>query len=225
MAQQVPVFTVVVANPYPSYTKCVEAADYNTQNQHVQRFLAALLGGGIAAAVVAALGPDFWCYALATEVGAIAGGLAYCNWWLNDRLVCLPMDVTQSTGPPVDVCAVGMFVKDDQLEPTPIPFAVGNLDTDWTMDIVLYDTQPGQPDDILITEQMAVTSLVSETQGFNLDSKLDFEVKTDTYTLQPYSAPGPPRLRRLQALFCIVKWRVREYTNSRTGSRPCFGSP
>jgi len=197
MAQQVPVFTVVVANPYPSYTKCVEAADYNTQNQHVQRFLAALLGGGIAAAVVAALGPDFWCYALATEVGAIAGGLAYCNWWLNDRLVCLPMDVTQSTGPPVDVCAVGMFVKDDQ----------------------------GQPDDILITEQMAVTSLVSETQGFNLDSKLDFEVKTDTYTLQPYSAPGPPRLRRLQALFCIVKWRVREYTNSRTGSRPCFGSP
>jgi hypothetical protein len=172
MAEPVPVFPGTVSNPYPSYTHCVQPGDYNSQSQYLQAFLAALLAGGVAAAIVAALGPDFWCYTLATLLGAIAGGLAYCNWWLNDRLICLPVDTNPNdpnylapikNGPAVDVCAVGMYMtppEGNQSDWTVLPFGVGDLDTDWTMDLVLYGTQPTQPTiDVLITETTAIQSL------------------------------------------------------------------
>src|SRR5580704_10752600 len=119
MPEPVPVFTGTVSNPYPSYTQCVQPGDYNSQSQYMQAFLAALLAGSVAAAIVAALGPEFWCFTLAVLLGAIAGGLAYCNWWLNDRLICLPVDTNPAdptylapiaNGPAVDVCAVGMYI-------------------------------------------------------------------------------------------------------------------
>src|SRR5579863_1294016 len=95
----VPVFTGVVKNPYPHYTQCVTADNFNSLNQYVQAGIAALLGGGVAVLIVAATGPTFWCYAIAVELGLMAGGIAYCNWWLTDRLICLPADVTATTGP------------------------------------------------------------------------------------------------------------------------------
>jgi hypothetical protein len=176
MSQTVPVFTGVVANPYPAYTQCVEANDYDSLNQYIQGAAAALLAGGVAAVIVFASGLP-WCYLLATETGLMAFGLAYCHWWLNDRLICLPADVTATTGPAVDVCAVGMFVRDDQNDPSAWPYDLPDLDTDWTMDIVLYGTDPGVPVDILIGETNAIRNL-----GLGFEN--GGQGQTDSYILQ-----------------------------------------
>jgi hypothetical protein len=154
----VPVFTGVVANPYPAYTQCAEASDYDSLNQYVQAGIAALLAGGVAAVIVLASGLP-WCYLLAAELGIWAAGLAYCHWWLNGRLICLPAEVSATTGPAVDVCAVGMFVSADQLQPSAWPYDLPDLDTDWCMDIVLYGTEPSKPVDILIGETNAIQNL------------------------------------------------------------------
>jgi hypothetical protein len=181
----VPVFTGVISQPYPHYTQCVAADAYNPLNQYLQAFLQALLAGSIAGAVVSAFGLSPWCVALAAELALIAGGLGYCNWWLYDRLVCLPADVTATSGPAVDVCTVGMFITNDTPETTIIPFAVGNLDTDWTMDLVLYGMEPSAPTNVLIDEQLAISNLITKTnQSFNFDSKLSFDGLEASYTLQ-----------------------------------------
>jgi hypothetical protein len=174
---QTPVFTGVVSNPYPHYTQCTTASDYADMNQYVQAAIAALIAGGIAVAIVAASGPTFWCYAIAVEIGLMAGGLAYCDWWLNDRLICLPADVNADSGPAVDVCAVGMFVKQDQDDPSAWPYNLPDLDTDWTMDIVLYGTEPGTPIDILQGRTEAIKNLGLAFQN-------DGQGQTDSYILQ-----------------------------------------
>ncbi len=184
MGQMPPVFTGTITNPFPQFTQCVEAGNFNTESQYWQLAKAALLGGGIATIYEAAFGLSPACIALAVELAAIAGGMAYCGWWLNDRLVCLPGDPTKTTGPAVDVCAVGMYLPADTPDTTFIPFAVGNLDTDWTMNLVLYGAEPNMLDNILIDQQVAENQLISETQGFNLDAKLGFQGKTGSYTFQ-----------------------------------------
>ncbi len=160
MSPTVPVFTGVVSNPYPHYTTCVEAAEFDPENQYVQMAIAGIFAGGIAFAVAAATTATPWCYLAAAGITLIAAGLAYCSWWLTDRLICLPADVNALTGPEVDVCAVGMFVNQDQTDPSVWPFDLPDLDTDWTMDIVLYGTEPSDSTvDVLMGETEAIKNL------------------------------------------------------------------
>jgi hypothetical protein len=160
MSPTVPVFPGTVSNPYPQYTTCVEAADYDPENQYVQMAIAGIFAGGIAFIIAGATTATPWCYLAAAGITLIAAGLAYCNWWLTDRLICLPVDVNATTGPAVDVCAVGMFVSEDQTDPTAWPFDLPDLDTDWTMDLVLFGTEPSDTSvNILIGETDAISSL------------------------------------------------------------------
>jgi hypothetical protein len=158
MPEPVPVFTGTLTSPYPHYTQCTTADNYSSLNQYIQMAIAAVIAGGVALAIVGASTIP-WCYVLAAEIGLMAGGLAYCNWWLNDRLICLPADVGANSGPAVDVCAVGMFVTKDQNDPSIWPYDLPDLDTDWTMDIVLYGTESGAPVDVLIGETQAIKNL------------------------------------------------------------------
>jgi hypothetical protein len=160
MSPTVPVFTGTVSNPYPHYTTCVEAADYDPENQYVQMAMAGIFAGGVAFIIAAITTATPWCYLAAAGITLIAAGLAYCNWWLTDRLICLPADVSDTTGPAADVCAVGMFVNEDQTDPAAWPFDLPDLDTDWTMDILLYGTEPSDTSvNILIGETDAISSL------------------------------------------------------------------
>lgn len=45
MAQTVPVFTGTLTNPYPHYTQCVTADNYNSLNQYIQAALSAIVTG------------------------------------------------------------------------------------------------------------------------------------------------------------------------------------
>jgi hypothetical protein len=170
---QVPVFTGTITKPIPWYTNCVEADSYEPTSQYLKAALAGIITAAISVAIVAATGIP-WLIPFAVELTAMAGGLAYCDWWLNDRLICLPGDETATTGPPVDVCMVGMFVSSDQDPVSAIPFAVGDLDNDWTMDLVVYGTEPGQPNNILQVEDTAMTTLIPKTQGVG-QTGLSFE--------------------------------------------------
>ena len=177
MSPTVPVFTGEIPTPYPHYTTCVEAADFHPEPVYVQMAFAGIFTGVIAFAVAAVNTVAPWCYVAAAEVTVIATGLVYCNWWLTDRLICLPADLSASSGPAVDVCAVGMFVQQDQTDPSVIPFDVPDLDTDWTMDIVLYGTEPSDPAvDVLIGETEAIENL---GLGFRNDGR----GSTDDYVL------------------------------------------
>ena len=158
MAETVPIFTEVINDPYPHYTQCVEADAYDPMNQYLQMTIAGLEAGAVGAAMVAAAGAP-WCLLIVAVIAMAAAGLAYCDWWLNDRLICLPADVTASTGPAVDVCTIGMYLEYDQDDPTWVPFAVGDLDTDWTMDLVLCGTNVSAPVDVLLQEDTAISNL------------------------------------------------------------------
>ena len=75
MGQMPPVFTGTITNPFPQFTQCVEAGNFNTESQYWQLAKAALLGGGIATIYEAAFGLSPACIALAVELAAIAGGM------------------------------------------------------------------------------------------------------------------------------------------------------
>jgi hypothetical protein len=176
MPEHVPVFPGTISSPYPHYTQCVTADNYSSLNQYVQMAIAAILAGGVSLAIVAGSAIP-WCYVVAIEIGLMAGGLAYCNWWLNDRLICLPADLNANTGPAVDVCTVGMFVTQDHNDPSIWPYDLPDLDTDWTMDIVVYGTEPAAPVDVLIGETQAIRNL-----GLGFEN--GGQGQTDSFTLQ-----------------------------------------
>jgi hypothetical protein len=70
-----------------------------------------------------------------------------------------------------------MFVKSDQDDVSAWPFNVPELDTDWTMDLVLFGTEPGNPVDILIGETEAI-------QNLGLGFENNGQGQTDSYILQ-----------------------------------------
>ena len=76
---------------YRQYTKCVAPAAHSSMNQYVAAVLQGLLAGGVAAALAIAAGEP-WCALFALEVFAMAGVVAFCEWWLYDRLLCLGGD-------------------------------------------------------------------------------------------------------------------------------------
>jgi hypothetical protein len=183
VSQTVPVFTGVVPNPYPQYTTCVEAPNYNNWNQYLQAGIPAVFAGAIAFAAAASAAMP-WCYLAALAVTGSVFGLVFCSWWLTDRLICLPADPTATTGPAVDVCAVGMFVNPDQEEPSVIPYNLPKLDTDWTMNIVLYGTEPSDSTvNVLLAEDEAITNRSLSFNGHTASYVLNgvFDGSTEAY--------------------------------------------
>lgn len=100
---------------YRQYTKCV------TPTNHV--------GGVIAQAIVAAAAGALPLLLFGTLIPGVAiivlcAIIAYCNWWLYDRLVCLGGDR----------CAVGMLLKSERPEDKT---GLDIFDTDFSINLVL----------------------------------------------------------------------------------------
>src|SRR5437773_715379 len=117
---------------YRQYTTCVEEQNHSSMNQYISATISGLLFGAAAAAMAAAAGMP-WCMLIALEIGSMVWIIAYCEWWLRDRLICLGGDQ--------DV--VGLLVS---IEPATGKDFPGNFDTDYSINLLPYPNRPGQPD-------------------------------------------------------------------------------
>lgn len=122
---------------FNQWTKCVSPGDYTDQNGFVQAAISGIITGAVAAAIVAG-----WCSFFAIPVTIAATTVAYCNWWLYGRLVCLGGDRS----------AVGMLVSVEP--PSEKHDFLGELDSDYSINLLLYPNLPS------LTEQ--VTQVVAE---------------------------------------------------------------
>lgn len=118
--------------PFNQYTTCVRPEDRLGLNPYVSAVLQGLLPAGLLAAFALAGGMP-WCLLLAGQVFLFAGGIAFCQWWLHDRLICLGGDRF----------AAGMLVS---IEPATGKDGLGAFDTDYSINLLLYDNPPGPPD-------------------------------------------------------------------------------
>lgn len=129
-------------------------------NQYVAAVLQGLLAGGVSAAIAIAVGEP-WCALIVVEIFAAAGIVAFCEWWLYDRLICLSGDRA----------AVGMLVS---IEPATGKSGLGAFDTDYSLNLLLYDNDPGvtqaaaetrPPFGNLIAPQQGITDIGLDTPG------------------------------------------------------------
>jgi hypothetical protein len=145
---------------YRQYTQCVQPSNHGSMNQYVSAVLSGLISGAVWAAIAVAAGEP-WCALYATEIFAMAGVVAFCEWWLYDRLICLDGDRG----------AIGMLVS---IEPATGKSGLGAFDTDYSINLLLYDSPPGvtqavaeqrAPYGELIEAQPGVTGIGLPTPG------------------------------------------------------------
>lgn len=118
------------------WTHCTSANNVIGFNQYLS---AALWTGPWAAAtaIITAAAGEPWCLLIAAELSAIVWVLIYCEWWLNQRLVCL------GSGAPRDgetVSAVGMVINVEEPKDKSFP---GNLDSDYSVNLLLPPNEEG----------------------------------------------------------------------------------
>lgn len=100
---------------YRQYTNCTSVSNYFGK-QYIQMLIAAALGA-LPLLAGAALGPGLLIIALSAII-------AYCRWWLYDRLICLGGDV----------CAAGWVLT---VEPPEEKSGLDAFDTDYSFNLVL----------------------------------------------------------------------------------------
>jgi hypothetical protein len=115
--------------PYNQYTSCVQAPNHVKMDQYIQATIQASIAGGIGALFVAAAGMP-WCLLVVVEIAAMMWLLAYCHWWLDDRLICLGGDKL----------AIGMLIS---VEPPEEKSGFDALDTDYSINLLLPPNMPG----------------------------------------------------------------------------------
>ena len=126
---------------YRQYTKCVSIGNY-IGGQYAQVIIAAAVVALPLIFVGVAAGP-------AVMLVALAAVLAYCRWWLYDRLICLGGDQ----------CAVGWLLK---IDPPEEKSWLDRFDTDYSLNLVLGPMREG------VTQAQAVATT---PQGFLLDNQ------------------------------------------------------
>jgi hypothetical protein len=87
------------------------------------------LAGGIGALFVAAAGMP-WCLLIVAEITAVMWLLAYCHWWVDDRLICLGGNKL----------AIGMLISVESPEEKS---GFDALDTDYSINLLLPTNVPG----------------------------------------------------------------------------------
>ena len=131
---------------FKQYTLCSQPSQWMSPAAYIALATAAI------AVVFTALGwATFPCGLLLIEAFAIAGSIAFCDWWLNVRLVCLGGDES----------VVGMVVSAE----TPAgKSGFGALDTDYSINLLVYPTMPGvdQPG---LEASVPYGHLAAETDG------------------------------------------------------------
>lgn len=118
---------------YRQYTQCVIPSSYVSMHQYISSTIAGLLVGAVAGAIAIAAGMP-WCLLVAAEIAAMVWIIAYCDWWLNGRLICLGGG---------DEYAAGMLVR---IEPATGKDFPGSFDTDYSINLLPYPNLPGPLD-------------------------------------------------------------------------------
>jgi len=101
---------------FRQYTKCVSAKNY------IGKWAAQVIVGAAIGAIPLLAGASFVPGLAIVILGAI---IAYCRWWLYDRLICLGNDV----------CAIGWVVT---VEPPSEKSFLDKFDTDYSFSMALY---------------------------------------------------------------------------------------
>src|SRR5947209_4244061 len=114
---------------YNQYTSCVKPENYLNINQYVQVVLQVLAADGIAVLIIAAAAMP-WCLLLLIPITLAMGLVAYCHWWLEDRLICLGGDRT----------AIGVVIT---VEPPGEKSFPDSLDTDYSFSMLPPPNLPG----------------------------------------------------------------------------------
>jgi hypothetical protein len=107
--------------PYRQYTKCVSV------NNYIGKVAAQVIAGAALGAIPLLAGASVVPGVLLALLFAI---LAYCRWWLYDRLICLGGDV----------CAVGYVIT---VEPPSEKSFLDKFDTDYSFNLVLAPNRYG----------------------------------------------------------------------------------
>ena len=114
---------------FKQYTKCVTPQNHSPMNEYVSAVIQGLGAGGVSALIAVAMGHP-WCALLGIEIFLMVGVIAFCEWWLYDRLICLDGDRG----------AIGMLVS---IEPATGKSGLQAFDTDYSINLLLYDNDPG----------------------------------------------------------------------------------
>jgi hypothetical protein len=111
------------------YTKCIAPQDHSPMNQYIQMIIQAILAGAVAFTLELAK-KKLDCWPIALEIFAVTGLMAYCRWWLGDRLLCLGGDVS----------AAGMLISTERPEDKTID---DQWDTDTSINLLIPPGKPG----------------------------------------------------------------------------------
>ncbi|MDL2401103.1 hypothetical protein [Rhizobium mayense] len=114
-----------MANDGKSWTKCTTPDNVISVNQYISAAITSGIYAAIMVLVVIASGEP-WCLLIALVVTEIVWILAYCDWWLNYRLVCL--------GDQSPISVVGMVIS---IEPPSEKTWPGSLDSDYSLNLLL----------------------------------------------------------------------------------------
>lgn len=141
---------------YKQYTSCSTPTSWMSPAAYLALATAAI------AATLAVMGiATFPCGLLLLEAFAAAGGVAFCDWWLNIRLVCLGGDESV-IGAVISVETPQEKVGDVDLgDPKTIANA---LDTDYSINLLVYPTMPGV-DQAALETSVPWGFLAKETDG------------------------------------------------------------
>lgn len=139
---------------YRQYTQCISASNH----------IGGVAAQSIISAAIAAL-PLLFGAAIVPALFMIALGaiIAYCRWWLYDRLICLGGDK----------CAVGMLLT---VEPPEKKSALDRFDTDYSINLVLAPHRVG--DTQADTEKDGIQGELIKKQPDIEKYKLDWKGET-----------------------------------------------
>jgi hypothetical protein len=160
---------------FRQFTKCVDPSNFVgfLWVQYVMAGGAAVAAGALALLLGGAFVPGLM-------IAALSAVIAYCLWWLNDRLICLGGDV----------CAVGFVLS---VETPDEKSGLDAFDTDYSLNLVLAPTQIGVSQDQAASSS-PLGNLVAEQSGVKNYSFLGYtlpfsgNIVTRFPTGDPYGA-------------------------------------
>ncbi|PKW27984.1 hypothetical protein [Phycicoccus duodecadis] len=141
---------------YKQYTLCSQPMSWMSPAAYIATATAAI------AAIFALLGyGTFPCGLILIEAFAAAGGVAFCDWWLNIRLVCLGGDES------VIGAVISVETPQEKVGNVDLgdPKTIANaLDTDYSINLLVYPTMPGV-DQAHLETSVPYGYLAAETDG------------------------------------------------------------
>ena len=116
---------------YPSWTNCTNASGWYSYTTALWygglTALAGLFAGG-AFAILGAVAPGVGIF----FAGLCMAGILFCNWWLNNRLICLGGDRS----------AIGAIFNTEPPTPSYGAWNLGDYDTDYSFNLLIYPAIP-----------------------------------------------------------------------------------